>query len=74
MWREGNIRLGDKIYWYEIKVYDAGSVYGINAGRISKLVVRYDGREVAAYDRGWDLDPVDADAQAVVDQLVKSYQ
>lgn len=74
MWKEGNVRLGGRIYWYNMKVYDEASAYGINEGRISKLVVKFRGGSVAAYDRGWDLAPVDANAQAVVDHLVKMYQ
>ena len=40
-------------YWFEAKVYDEGSEYGINGGRVSKLHVTLDGKDVVAYDRGW---------------------
>ncbi len=39
------------------KHYDEGSEYGIKGGRISKLTIRKDGRELLNYDRGWDIKP-----------------
>lgn len=56
------------------KIYDIGSVYGINGGRISKLEARRAGRIVANYDRGWGIKPVDDDAQNAIDALVALYQ
>ena len=54
-------------YHFQAKVYDEPSVYGINEGRISKLMVwdeaqRQQHRNIfrAAlmnYDRGWDIEP-----------------
>jgi hypothetical protein len=41
-------------YYYGAKVYDEGSEYGINGGRVSKLYVREDGESIVHYDRGWD--------------------
>ncbi len=38
---------------YAVKHYDAGSDYGINGGKISKLEMRINGKIVALYDRGW---------------------
>lgn len=47
------------------KIYDEGSVYGINKGRVSKLDVRMDGRIAVNYDRGWDLKPQAPEVKAV---------
>lgn len=44
-------------YKYWAKVYEEGSIYGIDEGRISKLEVRKDGKTVTNYDRGWDILP-----------------
>ena len=44
-------------YSFKAKVYDIGSVFGIEQGRISKLQVRRGDRVVMNYDRGWDQAP-----------------
>lgn len=49
-------------YRFEAKLYDEGSCFGINEGRVSKLHIWpkegfvFDS-EVVAYDRGWDIEP-----------------
>ena len=52
MWKEGAILVRGKVYHYEVKVYSSGSEYGIEGGKISKLLIREGGKEVASYDRG----------------------
>lgn len=52
---------------FQAKVYDTGSKYGINKGRVSKLLV-WDATVgvnacIISYDRGWDRKPQD-DMQA----------
>ena len=49
-------------YRFQAKVYDTGSRYGINKGRVSKLEIwgRQSGgvsRSIVRYDRGWDKKP-----------------
>lgn len=75
MWKKEIVRIGEGVFYCECKVYDEGSVYGINEGRISKLYVRDEkSRKVLAnYDRGWDIEPVDETAAKIVDQLLKKY-
>lgn len=45
-------------HYVEAKVYDTGSMFGINSGRVSKLTIRKNTRDNSAvlfhYDRGWD--------------------
>ena len=65
MWKQGIINYNGKRYGYEIKVYDEGSEFGINGGRISKLEIRCKGEKVAHYDRGWDMEPVNGEAATV---------
>ena len=42
-------------YTFCAKVYDIGSQYGIDGGRVSKLEMRKAGQLVLNYDRGWDI-------------------
>lgn len=42
---------------YQAKVYDLPSQYGIEGGRISKLLITRDGWTLCSYDRGWDVEP-----------------
>lgn len=53
MWEHGSY----KNYTFEAKVYEQGSQFGINQGRISKLQIKDDDKVVAHYDRGWDIRP-----------------
>ena len=75
MWTEGRIEVRGITFHYWVKVYDEGSVYGINGGRISKLTIRNEktGADVANYDRGWDIKPKTQSAQKVVDTLLERY-
>jgi len=44
-------------YTFSAKLFDTGSVFGINNGRVSKLAI-WDGRNfIVNYDRGWDIYP-----------------
>ena len=69
MWSEGSIRIPDAKdkgkytdchYW--VKHYEEPSeIYGINGGRISKLMIKVDGVITANYDRGLDVEPAEDD-------------
>lgn len=57
MWHEGVI----DGFWWQAKVYDEGSRFGINGGRVSKLAIcegeEWDHRKlVYTYDRSIDFD------------------
>ena len=68
MWKNGKIDGNE--YW--VKSYDEPSIYGIDEGRISKLTVKRDGREIINYDRGWDLEPqTDTDREVLAKILAK---
>ncbi|WP_297419750.1 hypothetical protein [Clostridium sp.] len=45
-------------YKFEAKLFDEGSVFGIDEGRVSKLSI-LDNKNVwlVNYDRGWDIEP-----------------
>ena len=78
MWSEGTIRIPDAkgkgkntVCHYWVKHYEEPSeTYGINGGRISKLMIKVDGVITANYDRGWDVQPVDEDTQFAYEILV----
>ena len=60
---------------YQAKVYPCGSEFGIRDGNISKLSIRDAAtrKEVAAYDRGWDILPENEHIQELVNALVEHY-
>lgn len=74
-WREGTV----EGHHFQAAVYDKPSVYGINEGRISKLMVwdeakrqgrrGYSRTTLMNYDRGWDIEP-EARHKALIDELV----
>ena len=83
MWKEGSLRVHDSLYHYWMKVYDSifhywvkhyeeGSQYGIEGGRISKMMLKRNGKIVLNYDRGWDVKPTDPDTQLAVEILLHS--
>ena len=69
MWTEGI--LNGCQYW--VKHFENGSEYGIDGGRISKLSIRRDGKEIYNYDRGLDFDNLDPAGRAVYNELLKRY-
>lgn len=70
MWKEGVIGIHGTPYHYWIKVYEEGSQYGIEGGKISKLMLKRDGKIVCNYDRGWDMRPADEETQLAFEILV----
>lgn len=72
MWNEGSIKVKNSIFHYWIKVYEEPSQFGIESGKISKLMLKRNGEIVCSYDRGWDIEPVDEDTQIALAILMKS--
>jgi hypothetical protein len=72
MWKEGSLRVYESIFQYWMKVYETGSKFGIDGGKISKLMLKRNGVIVANYDRGWDVKPADTDTQLAVEILLHS--
>ena len=70
MWKEGSILIGGKGYRYWVKQFDEGSQYGIDGGRISKLMIKRSGETVCNYDRGWDIKPSDPDTQLAMEIIL----
>ena len=71
-WHEGTIGIPikgtttTKVAHYWVKAYEEGSEFGIDGGRISKLEIRIDGKKVAHYDRGWEIEPDENDEAAMI--------
>ncbi len=57
MWREGIVEAEGRVIRYQAKVYEVGSRFGINGGRVSKLLFLSDGEVLLSYDRGWGVKP-----------------
>ena len=70
MWKEGAIKVNSSWIHYWIKVFDEPSTFGIDGGRISKLMLKRKGEIVCNYDRGWDVKPVDEETQLAYEILV----
>ena len=73
MWKEGSIKVHDSIIRYWVKCYEKSSKFGIDNGRISKLMLKRKGEIVANYDRGWDFVPVVEDAEIEISILLLEY-
>ena len=73
MWGEGTVIIHKKGYRYWVKHFEEGSQFGIDGGRISKLMIKRDGEIVCNYDRGWDVQPVDEDTEFALAILMKDY-
>ena len=78
MWTQGTIRVKDSngrmvsvTFW--VKHYEEESQFGIDNGRISKLMLKQDGRVVYNYDRGEDIEPQTLEAEKVLAILIHEY-
>ena len=78
MWREGAILIsteeGKTVVHYIAKVYDVGSWYGIEGGRISKLMLKENGRITYNFDRGEDIPPQNEAAEIALAILMQEYK
>lgn len=68
-------------YEFFALVFQIGSKYGINEGRISKLTVRHKlesltevSRYIINYDRGWDVKPETEEHKLILDTLVEHFE
>ncbi|MDD4291063.1 MAG: hypothetical protein PHX51_02330 [Clostridia bacterium] len=72
MWKKGSVRVNGIVYLYWIKVYDVGSEFGIDGGKISKITMKRGDKEVCNYDRGWDIQPTDANDKLALELILHS--
>ena len=73
MWKTGAMLIKGKVYKYQVKVYEVGSEFGFDGGKISKAWISLDGKAVVNYDRGWDIEPVDEGAEIALAILIKEH-
>ena len=72
MWKEGSLRVNGDIFHYWMMQFDEGSEWGIDGGRISKLMLKRNGKIVYNYDRGEDVVPVDKNTAIALELLLHS--
>ena len=70
MWKEGSLKVYNSIFHYWMKVYEEGSQFGIDGGKVSKMMLKRNNKVVCNYDRGWDIEPADPDTQLAVETLL----
>lgn len=74
MWAEGIIKAGNSIFHYWVKHFEEPSEdYGIDGGRISKLMLKRNGKIAYNYDRGADIEPDDQETEMALTILKKEY-
>ncbi len=73
MWSEGSIKVGNSTFHYWVKHYDEPSEYGIDEGRISKLMLKRNGEIAYNFDRGLDVEAADEDTKYALEILLMEY-
>ena len=70
MWKEGVVGVHGEGFHYWVKFYEEPSQFGIDGGKISKLMLKRKGQIVCNYDRGWDIKPVDENTEIALQILL----
>jgi len=70
MWKEGSLKVYSSVFHYWMKVFDEPSQFGVDGGKVSKLMLKRYGKVVCNYDRGWDIEPADPDTQLALEILL----
>ena len=74
MWNKGSIEIENTICDYWVKHYEEPNEdYGIDGGRISKLMIKVNGQTTLNYDRGWDIEPEDEASQLAYGILIHEF-
>lgn len=79
MWEDDMLTVesqeGKRNFRFWVKRYEIGSKFGIDGGRISKLMVKdMDTKKIVInYDRGWDVKPVTECEKAALEVLKVRY-
>ena len=79
MWHEGSILIpvdkdGRVVCKYWVKADDEPSEFGINDGKISKLMIQINGKTTAEYDRAWELEPDENDKATQIAYCILLYE
>jgi hypothetical protein len=72
VWEDKVIEFNGKVFYVEAKIYNKGSRFGINNGRISKMFIvnTETGKEIYNYDRGLDFDDT---PEGLLDHVLKVF-
>ena len=78
LWHEGTVGVPKKeggytVIHYWVKAYNEPSEYGIEKGRISKLMLKQNGEIVYNFDRGLDVLPQTEEAEMALAILMQEY-
>lgn len=76
MWSEGIFTTNEakKACRYWVKHFDEPSEeYGIEGGRISKLMIKIGNKITCNYDRGWDIEPEDETSQLAYATILREF-
>jgi len=75
-WVRGNVNNGE--YTFSSKLFDQGSIFGIDDGRVSKLIIFKGERQQKGlgnvfvfYDRGWDIEPQTKEEQNIYEHVLE---
>lgn len=77
-WTYISFSLNGTRYEADAKIFDVGSKYGINGGRISKLAIKREKANYAVecvyhYDRGCDQPPTDPEAEEALQAILAAF-
>ena len=70
MWKQGQISVDILEFRYWIKTTDTISKWGLNGGKITKLLLKCGDAIVANYDGEWILLPNDSAAVQIIQKLI----
>lgn len=74
MWTEGSIKVNGSIFHYQVLHFDEPSkIYGLQGGKISKLMLKRNGKIAYNFDRGQDIEPIDENTEIAVAIMIKEY-
>ena len=73
MWKEGSLKVKNSVFHYWAKCFDEPSEFGIDGGKVSKLMLKRNGEVAYNYDRGLDVAPADEDTEIALAILLKEY-
>lgn len=72
-WVEWKVVRDGKKYSGVAKVFHEPSEFGIRKGNVSKFEAKEDGKDIANFDRGWDIKP-SAEKKSLIDEIVKKLE
>ena len=72
-WVEWKVVRDGKKYSGVAKVFSEPSEFGIRKGNVSKFEAKEDGKDIANFDRGWDIKP-SAEKKSLINEIIKKLE